>query len=99
MKIELKTTNNMLYDIIRFLKDGHIICLHYDNVGTYFYSQNSLTTENVVDKKLVYLNIKKCPSLLDESEWPVYIKEAEFVEYKTRKILPTNPDNIYHYTF
>jgi hypothetical protein len=98
IKSELIFTNNMLLDIINFLKSGHLICLHYNNSETYFYSQSIETNDKIELLKLIYINISSCPSLLEDDEWPYYIKNNGFVEYTNKKILPTNKDNIYFYT-
>ena len=37
------------------------------------------------------------PSLLDEGEWPWYIKDSGFTEYTETSILPTNKENIHHF--
>ena len=95
MKQELQLTNNTLADIIRFLKEGYIICIYCDNLRCYYYSTPKCIKIN--DEKLIYINVKLIPSLLEEDEWHWYIKSEGFVEYETTYVLPTNEENIYHF--
>ena len=81
---DLKITTNSLFDIIQYLKDGNMVCLHTKNERTYFHFPES------INEKLIYIDVSKMPSLMDESEWPWYIKDAGFVEYKSILNLPIN---------
>jgi hypothetical protein len=95
MKEELVITNNSLKDIINWLKNGYIVCIHSYSRQMYYYSEEILDEPLINDKSIIYVNVKKMSSLLDEGEWPWYIKNEGFVEYKSTNILPTNKDNIY----
>jgi len=44
----------------------------------------------------VYINLKNCPELLDDDEWPWYIKNEGFTEYKSIDILPKKESSIYY---
>ncbi len=96
MKTKLVLTTNILADIIRFLKEQNIVCLHYTN-KTIFYHAKTMC-EKIINEKLIYINCNKMPSLLDEGEWPWYIKGSGFVEYTSTNILPINEDNIYYFS-
>ena len=96
MKEELQITNNTLADIIRFLQEGNIVCLHCNKYGYhYYYSVSSCT--NITDEKLIYINIESMPSLIEDEEWPWYILSEGFVKYQSINVLPTNKDNIYFF--
>jgi hypothetical protein len=95
MSEELIITTNTLLDIINFLRDKNIVCLHYKQVFRYFYHIDSLNYIN--GEKLIHIDISCTPSLLDETEWVYYIKREGFVEYKSISILPTNTNKIYHF--
>jgi hypothetical protein len=95
MQEELKTTSNNLRDIITWLNQGFIICLYSDIQKVYYYSRESIA--EITDEKIVYIDISENPRLLDEDEWPYYIKREGFQEYKSTDKLPINPQNIYNY--
>jgi hypothetical protein len=76
-------TNNNLGDIVRFLQDGCIVCIHYNQKGIYYFSPTTCKHENII-----YIDIEKMPSLLNEDEWPWYIKDAGFCEYTEISVLP-----------
>ena len=94
MKEELKCTNNTLADIIRFLKEGNIVCIHYGQYGDYYNSKSKCIKIN--DEKLIYINVESRPSLLNEDELPWYIKSEGFVKYESTDILPIN-EKVYHF--
>jgi hypothetical protein len=94
MKKNLVTTKNSLADIINFLKDGYIVCLHAGNNRQYYFLKESL--EELNDECIIYINLTKNPSLLNEDEWPWYIKNEGFVEYKSISKLPINDQNVYY---
>jgi hypothetical protein len=100
MRKEIKCTNNILADVINWLKDGDIVCLFYsrkgENIGKFYFSQEKL--EKITDERIIYVNISSDPSLLDKDEYPSYIEESGFVEYKSTDILPENHDNIHHFS-
>jgi hypothetical protein len=103
MKKKLESTQNSLSDVIKWLTDGFIICIYssYEkintslNTGLYFYSRETLDKLN--DESIIYINISSDSSLLCEDEWPWYIKNAGFVEYKSFDILPSDSDHIYNF--
>ena len=94
MKEELVFTKNCLLDIINWLKAGYIICIHNAmQYGRYYYSKETL--DAITDEKIIYVNIKSSPDLLEEDEWPWYIKDSGFVQYKSIKILPRKEESIH----
>jgi hypothetical protein len=94
MKKTLVTTKNSLADIINFLKDGYIVCLHAGYYKQYYFTKEVLDELN--DESIIYINLTKDPSLLQEGEWPQYIKNEGFVEYKSISKLPINDQNVYY---
>jgi len=84
-------TNNNLKDIIGWLKEGSILCLMSYNKKIFYYLTE--TTDELDDTILIYVDVSNYSSLLDEGEWPWYIENEGFVEYKGK--LPINPNNIY----
>jgi hypothetical protein len=91
MSKKIVFTNNNLKDIIGWLKEGSILCLMTYNKKVFYYLTE--TNENLDDTTLIYVDVSKHSSLLNEGEWPWYIEKEGFVEYKGS--LPTNPNNIY----
>lgn len=91
----LQFTNNSLHDIIRLLKEGHIVCMH-DNI-TYNYYNKTETLDQITDQMLIYIDISKMASLMDPEEWPWYIHNYGFVEYKSIHILPQTQESMIHY--
>ena len=94
MEKELILTNNSLYDIINMLKNGYIVCLHAFNKKKYFYKKETL--DEIKDEIIVYINVESLHSLMNEDEWPWYIYDKGYVEYKSIDILPINEKNIHH---
>ena len=80
----LKITTNSLFDIIQYLKDGNMVCLHTRNNYIYFHFPDS------INEKLIYIDISSMPSLMDEEEWPWYIINSGFVKYESILNLPIN---------
>jgi hypothetical protein len=97
MKSELKTTNNCLRDVITWLKEGHIISLYSYSINKQIYFFSKETLEEIGDEFVIYIDLQKDTSLLNDDEWPWYIKNEGFVEYKSVDILPVNENNIYNY--
>ena len=81
---DFKITTNSLFDIIQYLKDGNMVCLHTNNDHIYFHFPN------YINEKLIYIDVSSMPSLMDEEEWPWYIKNYGFVEYENIVNLPIN---------
>jgi hypothetical protein len=77
-------TTNSLFDIIQYLKDGNMVCLHTRNDRVYFHFPES------INEKLIYIDVSSMPSLMDNGEWPWYIKNAGFIEYESILNLPIN---------
>ena len=77
-------TTNSLFDIIQYLKDGNMVCLHTSNEHKYFHYPES------INEKLIYIDVSSMPSLMDEGEWPWYIKNEGFVKYESILNLPIN---------
>ena len=94
--MSLITTPNTLGDIISWLKEGYFVCLHAKHYFICFYHVETL--DEIKDEKLIYIDVSKMIGLLDEGEWPWYIKNVGFVEYKSVTILPTKRENILNYS-
>ena len=93
MKEKLVFTQNSLDDIINWLKAGYIICIYSSNKQLFYFSKETLDT--IADEKIIYINLTKDCSLLNDDEWPWYIKSEGFVRYKSTDKLPTNNENMY----
>jgi hypothetical protein len=94
MKKKLTTTTNCLFDIIEWLKEGYIVSLYSSNKSSQFYFSNE-TIDEIKDEVIIYINLDKDPTLMEDSEWPWYIKNEGFVDYVSLDKLPTDKDNIY----
>ena len=81
-------SGNNLSDVINWLKAGYFVCLHNSyRTGKVYYSNKTLETVPD-DKEIVYIDLQKWPELLNNDEWPWYIKDAGFVKYISTKVLP-----------
>ena len=74
--------------------EGYIISLYSSNKTSLFYFSNE-TIDEIKDEKIIYINLDNEPTLMEDDEWPWYIKNAGFVDYTTLDKLPTDKDNIY----
>ena len=86
---ELVFTSNNLLNIMTWLRAGHIICLHNSyksHKAQFYYSVETL--ESITNQQLIYVNVVNWKELLEEDEWPYYIKEEGFVLYKSINVLP-----------
>ena len=63
------------------------MCIHnsYKTFQVY-YSKDYL--ETISDQEIMFVDVINLPSLLDETEWPWYIKDAGFVQYTNTIVLP-----------
>jgi hypothetical protein len=95
MQNKLNITKNSLKDIIDWLKQGHFVCIHTNEIWKYYYSKS--TTDWVNNELLIYIDLSNNPNLVLEDEWPWYIKNEGFVSYTSSYVLPNNPENIYHF--
>ena len=87
MSSELVITNNNLLNVINWLKDGYIICLHNSHkYEKFFYSKETL--EMITNEEIDYIDLVNWAELIDEDEWPYYIKDEGFYAYKSIKVLP-----------
>jgi len=87
MQKELVITSNNLLNVINWLKDDNIICLHNSyKYKKFYYSKENL--ESITDQEIIYVDLINWPELLDEDEWSYYIKDEGFVFYKSIQILP-----------
>jgi hypothetical protein len=87
MSTELTITGNNLLDVINWLKEGYIICLHNSySRGKLYYSKEHL--ESITNEEIIYVDIVNFPELINKDEWPYYIKEEGFVSYKSANVLP-----------
>jgi len=91
MDKELVITNNSLFDVINWLKSGYIVCIHAFNRKLFFYNKEEI--EKITDEKIIYIDVESLSALLNEDEWPWYIKNEGFVEYKSINILPTDANS------
>lgn len=84
---ELVITGNNLLDVINWLREGYIICLHNSNRHMiFFYSKEQL--ESVTNEEIIYIDVVNWPELIKNDEWPYYINESGFVVYKSTDVLP-----------
>lgn len=90
---DLNITNNSLSDIVNWLKNGYIVCLYSYNKKIFFYFKE--TIDEIVDEKIIYINLNLDHTLLNDDEWPSYIMIEGFKQYISIDKLPTNPKNIY----
>ena len=97
MKNVIKPTNNCLRDIITWLRNGNIISLYAYSINKQIYFFSKETLEEIGDEFIIYIDLQKDTSLLNDDEWPWYIKNEGFVEYKSTDILPVNENNIYNF--
>jgi len=97
MKSLIKPTNNCLRDIITWLQNGHIVSLYSYSINKQLYFFSKETLQEIGDEYIIYIDLQKDVSLLNDGEWPWYIKNEGFVEYKSTDILPVNENNIYNY--
>jgi len=93
MKEKLSFSTNALRDIIGWLNKDYIVCLYSSKKTRIFFSKETLN--EITDEKMIYINLDGDPSLLDEGEWPYYIKGVGFYDYKSTDKVPTNEENIY----
>ena len=86
---ELVVTSNNLLNVVTWLRDGHIICLHnsYNSRSRQFYYSFE-TLDSVTNQEMIYVDVVNWPQLLEDDEWPYYIKEEGFVSYKSINVLP-----------
>ncbi len=88
-KPELSITKNSLFDIINWLKNGNIVCIHTDSKYLYYFSKD------INNGMLIYIDVSIMPSLMDDYEWPWYIENEGFFRYKDILTLPTDENKIY----
>ena len=87
-EVDLEFTSNNLLNVITWLRAGHIICLHksYNSSAQFYYSTETL--ESITNQQMIYIDAVNWQGLLEEDEWPYYIKEEGFVQYKSINVLP-----------
>ena len=88
-KVDLVFTSNNLLNVVTWLRAGHIICLHNSYNAwpvQFYYSVERL--ETITNQQMIYVNLVNWHELLEEDEWPYYIKKEGFVRYKSTNILP-----------
>ena len=86
---EVVFTSNNLLNVVTWLRAGHIICLHNSyksHTEQFYYSVETL--ESITNQQMIYVNVVNWKELLEEDEWPYYIKEEGFVTYKSTNVLP-----------
>jgi hypothetical protein len=87
MDLFSEPSGNNLLDVINWLRAGYLVCIHnsYHNHKIY-YSKSLL--ETIKDEEIVYVDLQNWPELLNNDEWPWFIKDAGFVKYKSTDVLP-----------
>ena len=88
-------TTNKLKDIVDWLKEGDMICLHVNRRYQYYVGVDYDKTP-FDSKRLIYINLSSCPDLLLEDEWPHYIHNSNNIECKGKN-LQTNPELIFYF--
>lgn len=63
-----KPSNNIIRDICEWLKIGDVIILH-DTKKKFVYH-----IPNFLPNRKIYINVSTDPSLMNDGEWPAYIK-------------------------
>jgi hypothetical protein len=91
----LQFTHNSLLDILKFLREGHIVCLH-DETATRIYYHRTEILDKITAEKIIYIDLSTMASLMDQDEWPWYIHNMGFVEYKSTHVLPTDETAIHY---
>ena len=88
-ELDLEFTGNNLLNVVTWLRAGHIVCLHnsYNPQTTQFYYSTE-TLESITTQQMIYINVVNWRELLEDDEWPYYIKEEGFVPYKSITVLP-----------
>jgi hypothetical protein len=66
-----QTTRNSLADIVGWLKSGDMVILCAKGILRQVYHINDLPYN-----RKIYVNLSTSPSLMEEGEWPYYIKSA-----------------------
>lgn len=94
MKKDLNFTTNNLKDIIEWLRNGYMVCIYSYNKKKFYFSKENLNEIN--DENIIYVDLMKMSSLLNPGEWPWYIQNEGFFEYKSTNVLPNNENNIYN---
>ena len=79
--------DNNLLNTINWLRAGYIVCLHKSyKTGKYFYEKETLDT--ITNEEIIYINLCNWMDLINEDEWPYYIREKGFASYKSTTVLP-----------
>jgi len=76
-------SGNNLLDVVNWLRDEQIVCLHNSYRNNKIYGTKGT--------RIIYVDLKNWPDLLNEDEWPYYIKDAGFKEYEGN--LPQNEEH------
>ena len=71
-----KTTTNQLADIICWLEEGDIVVIKNDYGKNYIFHNGCSDGKNLTDHRIVMINCVSLPSLLNEGEWELYIRES-----------------------
>ena len=75
----LEYTDDDLADVIRFIKDGNIVVLHTKGSSRIFNtcltnsSDLELSTKELEDIRVIYVDCNRLPDLLEQGEWEWYI--------------------------
>ena len=75
--MEFSPSGNNLLDVINWLKAGYFVCIHNSFHGGKTYCSKDSASKD----EIIYLDVQNWPELLDDDEWPWYIKDAGFVKY------------------
>jgi S-adenosylmethionine:tRNA-ribosyltransferase-isomerase (queuine synthetase) len=85
------TTRNSLADIIGWLKEGDLVILHIGDI-----SKAYIMTEKERNR-CVTIDISTAPSLMEEGEWPWYIKNEGAIEVTDIKPYYPAPNGTYKF--
>lgn len=69
-----KTTTNSLKDVVDWLKTGDVVILHTQ------LSKKIFRIPTLELNRKIYVDVSRTPSLMDDDEWPYYIKTVNAVE-------------------
>jgi hypothetical protein len=78
-------SGNNLADVVNWLREGYFVCLHDSskkNARQVYYSKDSSEAE------IIFVDMVNWPDLMDDDEWPWYIKDAGFVRHNNTDVLP-----------
>ena len=102
-----ETTSNNLADIIDWLKAGDYVFIHNNYLGGRFFHKNCTRkfekqADDFADHRVIFVNVKSMPGLLDKGEWDYYITHEGFDDcscfLRESASDPNYPPHAYHLT-